>query len=512
MCGLVGIVGKSNVNLTLYDSLTVLQHRGQDAAGIVTSECGKLNLRKDNGLVRDVFRTSHMKNLNGNMGIGHVRYPTAGSSGPAQAQPLYVNSPYGISLAHNGNLTNAKELSDDIFRDDLRHLNTDSDSEVLLNIFAHELQQLNKIKPTAEDVFTAVRGVHKRCRGAYAAIAMLVGYGIVGFRDKHGIRPLVFGEKRTRKGVEYMIASESVALDSQGFKLIRDVAPGEAVYIDNTGKLETKICADDVSLQPCIFEYVYFARPDSLMDGISVYKSRLRMGEKLAEKIIRERPDHDIDVVIPIPDTSRTSAVELANVLGVKYREGFVKNRYIGRTFIMPGQSQRKKSVKQKLNATPLEFQDKNVLLVDDSIVRGTTCSQIIEMAREAGAKKVYFCSAAPPVRYPNVYGIDMPAVSELIAHNKTVEEIQKLIGADWLIFQDLDDLIASCAEGSILPMDFECSVFNGKYVTNDVSKEYLEELESMRNDRTKNTKARERKLYQSNSKEEEIVGLHNDE
>ncbi len=512
MCGLVGIVGKSNVNLTLYDSLTVLQHRGQDAAGIVTSECGKLNLRKDNGLVRDVFRTSHMKNLNGNMGIGHVRYPTAGSSGPAQAQPLYVNSPYGISLAHNGNLTNAKELSDDIFRDDLRHLNTDSDSEVLLNIFAHELQQLNKIKPTAEDVFTAVRGVHKRCRGAYAAIAMLVGYGIVGFRDKHGIRPLVFGEKRTRKGVEYMIASESVALDSQGFKLIRDVAPGEAVYIDNTGKLETKICADDVSLQPCIFEYVYFARPDSLMDGISVYKSRLRMGEKLAEKIIRERPDHDIDVVIPIPDTSRTSAVELANVLGVKYREGFVKNRYIGRTFIMPGQSQRKKSVKQKLNATPLEFQDKNVLLVDDSIVRGTTCSQIIEMAREAGAKKVYFCSAAPPVRYPNVYGIDMPAVSELIAHNKTVEEIQKLIGADWLIFQDLDDLIASCAEGSILPMDFECSVFNGKYVTNDVSKEYLEELESMRNDRAKNTKARERKLYQSNSKEEEIVGLHNDE
>jgi amidophosphoribosyltransferase len=512
MCGLVGIVGKSNVNLTLYDSLTVLQHRGQDAAGIVTSECGKLNLRKDNGLVRDVFRTSHMKNLNGNMGIGHVRYPTAGSSGPAQAQPLYVNSPYGISLAHNGNLTNAKELSDDIFRDDLRHLNTDSDSEVLLNIFAHELQQLNKIKPTAEDVFTAVRGVHKRCRGAYAAIAMLVGYGIVGFRDKHGIRPLVFGEKRTRKGVEYMIASESVALDSQGFKLIRDVAPGEAVYIDNTGKLETKICADDVSLQPCVFEYVYFARPDSLMDGISVYKSRLRMGEKLAEKIIRERPDHDIDVVIPIPDTSRTSAVELANVLGVKYREGFVKNRYIGRTFIMPGQSQRKKSVKQKLNATPLEFQDKNVLLVDDSIVRGTTCSQIIEMAREAGAKKVYFCSAAPPVRYPNVYGIDMPAVSELIAHNKTVEEIQKLIGADWLIFQDLDDLIASCAEGSILPMDFECSVFNGKYITNDVSKEYLEELESMRNDRAKNTKARERKLYQSNSKEEEIVGLHNDE
>ncbi len=512
MCGLVGIVGKSNVNLTLYDSLTVLQHRGQDAAGIVTSEHGKLNLRKDNGLVRDVFRSSHMRNLTGNMGIGHVRYPTAGSSGPAQAQPLYVNSPYGISLAHNGNLTNAKELSDDIFKDDLRHLNTDSDSEVLLNVFAHELQQLHKIKPTAEDVFTAIRGVHKRCRGAYAAVAMLVGYGIVGFRDKHGIRPLVFGEKRTRKGVEYMLASESVALDSQGFKLIRDVAPGEAVYIDQEGNLSTKICADDVSLNPCIFEHVYFARPDSLMDGISVYKSRLRMGEKLAEKIKRERPDHDIDVVIPIPDTSRTSAVELANSLGVKYREGFIKNRYIGRTFIMPGQSQRKKSVKQKLNAAPLEFQDKNVLLVDDSIVRGTTCRQIIEMAREAGAKKVYFCSAAPPVRYPNVYGIDMPAVSELIAHDKTVEEIQKMIGADWLIFQDLEDLIASCAEGSILPMDFECSVFNGVYVTNDVSKEYLAELENIRNDRAKNGKISDRKMLQSHSQEEEVLGLHNNE
>lgn len=511
MCGIVGVVGKSNVNLTLYDSLTVLQHRGQDAAGIMTSDHGKLNLRKDNGLVRDVFRTSHMKHLTGNMGIGHVRYPTAGSSGPAQAQPLYVNSPYGISLAHNGNLTNANELSVDIFRDDLRHLNTDSDSEVLLNVFAHELQKLNKFSPTAEDVFAAIRGVHQRCRGAYAAIAMLVGYGIVGFRDKHGIRPLVFGERRTRKGYEYMLASESVALDSQGFKLVRDVAPGEAVYIDQAGNLQTKICADEVSLNPCIFEHVYFARPDSLMDGISVYKSRLRMGEKLAEKIKRERPDHDIDVVIPIPDTSRTSAVELANSLGVKYREGFVKNRYIGRTFIMPGQSQRKKSVKQKLNAIPLEFQDKNVLLVDDSIVRGTTCSQIIEMARDAGARKVYFCSAAPPVRYPNVYGIDMPAVRELIAHDKTVEEIQKKIGADWLVFQDLEDLIASCAEGSILPMDFECSVFNGSYVTNDVTKEYLAELETIRNDRAKHKKIKDGQDF-GTSKEEETLGVHNNE
>ncbi len=512
MCGIVGVVGKSNVNLTLYDSLTVLQHRGQDAAGIVTSDNGKLNLRKDNGLVRDVFRTSHMKNLTGNMGIGHVRYPTAGSSGPAQAQPLYVNSPYGISLAHNGNLTNANELSEDIFRDDLRHLNTDSDSEVLLNVFAHELQQLNKFKPTAADVFTAIEGVHKRCRGAYAAVAMLVGYGIVGFRDRHGIRPLVFGEKRTRKGIEYMLASESVALDSQGFKLIRDVAPGEAVYIDQEGNLETKVCAEETSLNPCIFEHVYFARPDSLMDGVSVYKSRLRMGEKLAEKIKRERPDHDIDVVIPIPDTSRTAAVELANALGLKFREGFVKNRYIGRTFIMPGQSQRKKSVKQKLNAIPLEFQDKNVMLVDDSIVRGTTCSQIIEMAREAGARKVYFCSAAPPVRYPNVYGIDMPAVTELIAHNKTIEEIQKEIGADWLLFQDLQDLIDSCAEGSILPMDFECSVFNSKYITSDVTPDYLIDLERIRNDRAKISKVKEKKVALAKPKDEEIIGLHNDE
>ncbi len=496
MCGIVGIVGKSNVNLALYDSLTVLQHRGQDAAGIMTSEGGKLYLRKDNGLVRDVFHTRHMRQLGGNMGIGHVRYPTAGSSGPAQAQPLYVNSPYGISLAHNGNLTNAEELTQDIFKDDLRHLNTDSDSEVLLNIFAHELQVMKKLHPTAADVFQAVRAVHRRCRGAYAVVAMLVGHGIVGFRDKYGIRPLVFGKKRTRKGYEYMLASESVALDSQGFTLVRDVAPGEAVWIDKDGNVETQVCADDSKLTPCIFEHVYFARPDSMIDGVSVYKSRLRMGEKLAQKIKRIRPDHDIDVVIPIPDTSRTAAVELANALGVKFREGFVKNRYIGRTFIMPGQSQRKKSVRQKLNAISLEFQDKNVLLVDDSIVRGTTCKQIIEMARDAGARKVYFCSASPPVVHPNVYGIDMPAVSELIAHGKTVEEIQTLIGADWLIFQDLEDLVASCAEGSLLPMEFECSVFDGKYVTNDVSDAYLAKLESRRNDCAKLRKQKESEMF----------------
>jgi amidophosphoribosyltransferase len=486
MCGIVGIVAKTPVNLAIYDSLTVLQHRGQDAAGIVTTENGKLFLRKDNGLVRDVFHTRHMKHLVGNMGIGHVRYPTAGSSGPAQAQPLYVNSPYGIAIAHNGNLTNSEELSEDIYRDDLRHLNTDSDSEVLLNVMAHELQVLGKIRPSAADVFEAIKAVHRRCRGAYAAVALIVGYGVVGFRDKYGIRPLVFGEKHTAKGTEYMLASESVALDSQGFTLVRDVAPGEAIYIDEQGQVETMMCADDSRLTPCIFEHVYFARPDSMIDGISVYKSRLRMGEKLAQKILRERPDHDIDVIIPIPDTSRTAAVELANALGVKFREGFVKNRYIGRTFIMPGQSQRKKSVKQKLNAIPLEFQGKNVMLVDDSIVRGTTCKQIIEIAREAGARKVYFCSASPPVRHPNVYGIDMPAVSELIAHGKSVPEVQELIGADWLLFQDLEDLIASCAEGVDGALDFECSVFDGVYVTGDVNTAYLGRLEARRNDLAK--------------------------
>ncbi|HWK54615.1 MAG TPA: amidophosphoribosyltransferase [Hyphomicrobiales bacterium] len=492
MCGIVGIVGRSNVNLALYDSLTVLQHRGQDAAGIMTCEGNHVNLRKDNGLVRDVFHTRHMKQLLGNMGIGHVRYPTAGNSSAAQAQPLYVNSPYGIALAHNGNLTNSDELSRDIYRDDLRHLNTDSDSEVLLNVFAHELQLLGKIKPTAADVFKAIAAVHKRCRGAYAAVIMLVGYGIVGFRDPYGIRPLVFGKRTTPKGEEYILASESVALDSQGFSLERDVAPGEAIYIDVNGNVASQLCATHSTPTPCIFEHVYFARPDSMIDGISVYKSRLRMGEKLAQKIQREHPDHDIDVIIPIPDTSRTAAVELANALGVKFREGFVKNRYIGRTFIMPGQSQRRKSVRQKLNAIPLEFQGKNVMLVDDSIVRGTTCRQIIEMARDAGARKVYFCSASPPVKYPNVYGIDMPAADELIAHGKTVEEVRQLIGADWLLFQDLDDLVASCAEGTGEPMQFECSVFDGRYVTGDVSPEYLARLEARRNDTAKLDKDQE--------------------
>ena len=489
MCGLVGVVTSVDVGVCLYDTLTVLQHRGQDAAGIMTSDNGKLNLRKDNGLIKDVFRTRHMRRLTGQIGIGHVRYPTAGSTSPALAQPFYVNSPYGLALAHNGNLTNTDELSRDLFKEDLRHINTDSDSEVLLNVFAHELQRREQIKPTPEDLFAAVSGVQDRCRGGFAAVVMITGYGILGFRDRNGIRPLVFGSRQTDKGNEYMIASESVALDSQGFNLDRDVAPGEAVFIDVNGNLHSKVCTEPGDHTPCIFEQVYFARPDSLMDGISVYKARLRMGEKLADKLKRLRPNHDIDVVIPIPDTSRTSALELANRLGLKYREGFVKNRYIGRTFIMPGQSQRKKSVRQKLNAIELEFRGKNVLLIDDSIVRGTTSKQIIQMAREAGANKVYFASAAPPIRYPNVYGIDMPAASELIAAGKTNSEVEELIGADWLVYQDLDDLIAAAAEGNPTISRYECSVFDGEYITGDVDEMYLKRLENIRNDAAKQSK-----------------------
>jgi len=504
MCGIVGIVGRSNVNQSLYDALTVLQHRGQDAAGIVTCDQDKLYLRKDNGMVRDVFRSRHMRRLQGNMGIGHVRYPTAGSSTSAEAQPFYVNSPYGITLAHNGNLTNAQEIGEDLYKTDLRHINTNSDSEVLLNIFAHELQVLGKLVPTEEDIFAAVSAVHRRCRGAYAVVAMVTGYGIVGFRDPYGIRPVCFGERETEDGMEYMIASESVALQALGFQLVRDIAPGEAVYINTEGQLFTRQCAANPEYRPCIFEHVYLARPDSIIDGISVYKARLRMGEKLAEKIRRVWPDHDIDVVIPIPDTSRTSALQLANNLGIKFREGFIKNRYIGRTFIMPGQNERRKSVRQKLNAIELEFQGKNVLLVDDSIVRGTTCNQIIEMAREAGARKVYFASAAPEVCFPNVYGIDMPAAKELIAHGRSVEEVQEIIGADWLIYQDLDDLIASAREGNPDIDGFDCSVFDGKYVTGDVDAAYLERLERMRNDDAKKKKGSLQLLN------DESIDLHN--
>lgn len=487
MCGIVGIVGKTNVNQSLYDALTVLQHRGQDAAGIVTSLDGKLYLRKDNGLVRDVFQQRHMQHLVGHMGIAHVRYPTAGSSSSAEAQPFYVNSPYGITLAHNGNLTNVEQLSREIYESDLRHVNTTSDSEVLLNVFAHELAVRNKLQPTEDDVFATVSEVHERCRGGYAVVAMITGYGIVGFRDPNAIRPIVFGQRHTEYGVEYMIASESVALDVLGFTLIRDLEPGEAVYITEDGRLYTRQCAQNPQYAPCIFEHVYLARPDSIIDGISVYKARLRMGEKLAEKIQRERPEHDIDVVIPIPDTSRTAALELANHLGVKFREGFVKNRYIGRTFIMPGQAARKKSVRQKLNAIELEFRGKNVMLVDDSIVRGTTCKQIIQMAREAGAKKVYFCSAAPAVRFPNVYGIDMPSVHELIAHGRTTEEVGELIGADWLIYQDLQDLKEAVRTRKAPKVEqFDCAVFDGEYITGDVDAAYLNRIEQARNDAAK--------------------------
>ena len=485
MCGIIGIIARSAVNQALYDGLTVLQHRGQDAAGIMTCGDGRLFLRKDNGLVRDVFQTEHMLKLRGDMGIGHVRYPTAGCSSSAEAQPFYVNSPYGISLAHNGNLTNAKQLKDDLFRDDLRHINTNSDSEVLLNVFAHELEQQGKLRIDENDVFDAVASVHRRVRGAYGVVAMITGYGIVGFRDPNGIRPLVVGKRQTEKGDEYILASESVAIDSLGFELIRDVAPGEAVFIDKDGNFYSRQCAEAPHLTPCIFEHVYFARPDSIMDGISVYKARLRMGEVLARKIKRVFPEHDIDVVIPIPDTSRTSALQLSFELGSLYREGFIKNRYIGRTFIMPGQKQRKKSVRQKLNAIDLEFKGKNVLLVDDSIVRGTTSKQIIQMAREAGANKVYFASAAPPVRFPNVYGIDMPSTSELIGSGRDDKAIAKEIGADWLVYQDLDDLIEAVAYSEV--SHFEASVFNGEYVTGDISDAYLNSLEKSRNDTAKN-------------------------
>jgi len=480
------MVGQGPVNQALYDGLTVLQHRGQDAAGIMTYDQGRLYLRKSNGLVRDVFRTRHMMQLHGKVGIGHVRYPTAGCSSVAEAQPFYVNSPYGISLAHNGNLTNAEEIKRDLYLEDLRHINTTSDSEILLNVFAHELGEMRKLKIDANDIFDAVAGIHRRCRGAYAAIAMINGYGVLGFRDPYGIRPLCFGQRETAGGTEYMVASESVALDVLGFQLVRDVAPGEAVFIDLDGNLHLRQCAANPVLSPCIFEYVYLARPDSMMDDVSVYKSRLRMGRMLAEKIMREWADHDIDVVIPIPDTSRTAALDLANELGVTYREGFIKNRYIGRTFIMPGQSGRRKSVRQKLNPIELEFRNKNVLLVDDSVVRGTTSQQIIRMTREVGANKVYFASAAPPVRYPNVYGIDMPAATELIAHGRTEEEIAREIGADRVIYQELADLIEAVREGNERIRQFDCSCFTGEYVTGDVTPEFLQELELFRSDDAK--------------------------
>ncbi len=484
MCGILGVVATSPVNQLLYDGLLVLQHRGQDAAGIATAQGPKFHMHKGSGLVRDAFRTRNMRNLQGNWGIAHVRYPTAGSAyNAAEAQPFYVNSPFGIMLAHNGNLTNSEELKLDMFRTDLRHINTTSDSEVLLNVLAHEMMQALRERPTFdhETIFRAVAGVHRRCRGAYAVVAMIAGFGLLAFRDPYGIRPLVIGNHETANGTEWLVASESVALDTLGFKLLRDIAPGEAVLISPEGAIRTQQCAERPNYAPCLFEYVYLARPDSLMDGVSVYESRVKMGEFLAQKIQRDHADLQIDAVIPIPDSSRPSAMELARVLNVPYREGFVKNRYIGRTFIMPGQAVRRKSVRQKLNAITQEFKGKNVLLVDDSIVRGTTSQEIVLMAREAGARKVYFASAAPPVRFANVYGIDMPTRDELIASNRTDDEIREAIGADELIYQTLDMLKASITACNPSIDQFETSCFDGCYITGDVTAAYLDGVENQR-------------------------------
>jgi amidophosphoribosyltransferase len=502
MCGIVGIVDQLPVNQLLYDALLVLQHRGQDAAGMVTCEGPKLHLRKDRGLARDVFHTRHMLQLKGHYGIAHVRYPTAGlSSSSAEAQPFYVNSPYGIALAHNGNLTNAEQLRKEIFHSDLRHINTESDSEILLNILAHELQTLGKLEPDQQDFFKAVSGVHQRCRGGYAAVALIAGFGILAFRDPFGIRPLVFGCRETEQGVSHMVASESVALDALGYQLVRDVAPGEAIFIDESGQVSTAQCAVETLLSPCMFEYVYFARPDSIIDNISVHKARSRMGTRLARKIARDWAGLEIDRVIPIPDTSRTVALQVAKKLSVRYAEGFIKNRYIARTFIMPGQKIRKKSVRQKLNAIDLEFRGKNVLLVDDSIVRGTTSKQIVQMARDAGANKVYFASASPPVRYPNVYGIDMPATSELVASGRSPEEVGQLIGCDGLIYQDLADLVEAVKKkGKSSVEEFDTSVFSGNYVTADIGQDYLQALEKRRNDAAKAAK----------ESSESIIGIYN--
>ena len=494
MCGVVGIVGSSTVNQSIYDALTVLQHRGQDAAGIVTiDDQNRFRMRKANGLVKDVFQEHHMQRLQGNLGIGHIRYPTAGSSSPSEAQPFYVNSPYGIALAHNGNLTNTDKLRNKVFELARRHINTNSDSEVLLNIFASELDKFPTYPLSPDNIFTAIHNVHTIIKGAYACVAMIIGHGLVAFRDPYGIRPLVIGRRiLENQKIEYMVASESVALDILDFEFMRDVEPGEAIYITQDGQLHSQQCSDNPQYYPCIFEYVYFARPDSLMNGVSVYQSRILMGQKLGQKIAKEWKDVDIDVVIPIPETSCDAALEIARILNKPYRQGFVKNRYVGRTFIMPGQTARKLSVRRKLNANRIEFEGKNVLLVDDSIVRGTTSEKILEMVRSCGAKKIYLASAAPEIRYPNVYGIDMPVASELIAYNRTVDEIAKDIGADKLIFQNLSDLIDSIKILNPSITHLECSVFNGKYITDGIDDNYLSSLEINRSDKIKLTPTKE--------------------
>jgi len=479
MCGIVGVVSKAPVNQLLYDALLLLQHRGQDAAGIVTQQERKFFMHKAKGMVRDVFRTRNMRSLPGNCGLGQVRYPTAGNAfSEEEAQPFYVNAPFGIVLVHNGNLTNAHALKAELFNADHRHINTESDSEVLLNVLAHEIGETTRGMPLAAgDLFEAVRRVHRRVRGSYAVIALIAGHGVLAFRDPFGIRPLCLG----RSEDTWMLASESVALEGTSHQFERNVQPGEAVFIDLQGKVHAQQCADHPVLNPCIFEFVYLARPDSVMDGISVYQARLNLGETLAKRVISTVPPNEIDVVIPIPESSRPSAAQLAQLLGLPYREGFVKNRYVGRTFIMPGQSVRKKSVRQKLNVIASEFKGRNVLLVDDSIVRGTTSKEIVQMARDAGARKVYMASAAPPVRYPNVYGIDMPTPQELVAHNRTVEEIREIIGCDALIYQDVDGM--KRAIGSLNPMikNFDASCFDGVYVTGDITLEDIIRLNSNR-------------------------------
>lgn len=480
MCGIVGVIATTPVNQLIYDALLLLQHRGQDAAGIVTMQGTKCFMHKARGMVRDVFRTRNMRALPGTVGLGQVRYPTAGNAySEEEAQPFYVNAPFGIVLVHNGNLTNAHALKAELFDIDRRHINTESDTEVLINILAHELELAARDLPLSPtEVFKAVAAVHQRIKGSYAVVALIAGHGLLAFRDPHGIRPLCIGDGPDG---EVMVASESVALEGVGFRLRRDVAPGEAVFVDMEGRVHAQQCAATPKLNPCIFEYVYLARPDSVMDGISVYQARLNLGETLAQRLISTMPPSEVDVVIPIPESSRPSAMQLAQKIGKPYREGFVKNRYVGRTFIMPGQAVRKKSVRQKLNAIGVEFKGRNVLLVDDSIVRGTTSKEIVQMAREAGARKVYMASAAPPVRFPNVYGIDMPTKEELIAHGRTIEEVRQYIGADALIYQDVDAMkrvIASLNPGLA---GFEASCFDGRYITGDVSESDFASMEAQR-------------------------------
>lgn len=486
MCGIVGVVSNSMVNQMIYDALLLLQHRGQDAAGIATNNHSTFAMHKGNGFVRDVFRTRNMRSLPGNVGIGHVRYPTAGSSSEEEAQPFYVNAPFGIVLAHNGNLTNAEQLKKELFKNDRRHINTDSDSEVLLNVLAHEIQEVTSsysLDPVT--LFDAIARLHKRVRGAYAVVAHIAGFGLLGFRDPHGIRPLCLGVLESEQGDEYMIASESVALEGLGFKFVRDIEPGEAVFIDEDHQFYSKQCAENPSLHPCAFEFVYLARPDSVLDGASVYATRLKMGEYLAEQVRQYMSSGAIDVVMPIPDSSRPAAIQLARKLNLEYREGFIKNRYIGRTFIMPGNVQRRKSVRQKLNAIAAEFRGKSVLLVDDSIVRGTTSREIVQMARESGASRVIFASAAPPVKFPNVYGIDMPTRQELIAYGRNHEEISREITADALIYQDVSSMRQAIADVNPRLANLEASCFDGNYITGDITAEYLDRLEAARNTNT---------------------------